>query len=590
MALGCINVLSPEFLDLKKQTGLNEHILAAKIQSWQDRNNRELDEFPTADELGYIARYNFSSDIDTNTINYNLKVVDTLIEIAKNRKTIRLNTKDKPYIEENLIKALASSVPKAQIKMVFDKLREKGVTSMSIDQLITDLLAENSFTVEVNTATQTAKGNNKIKGFNNDNFDVDSAYIVEDDLGGYLIQDKNDRMLTPLVYKTKEKATKVLNSLGNTPTQYYSNLTVPGGTNYTESEIATPGIIPNIKGHADFSTDNGIGWFRSDEQSGIIIKSFENVVKFHLKNNGPEEIAMDIEVSFEKKGNKWFETFEDDTREISETEARKAWNKNQKLITTADSGVGSKTRRVLEVQSDLFQKGRDKKDLINTVSGKENQFLQLLNKDNTWVTFFVKSILQDSARRGYEKVLFPTGKTAAKVEGHETIADEINKINEDIDILNLFLDKKSQEKALEIAYDSNKQGYYIKGKTTFLNNDITHKEKQYFLELVEIAKDQLETKKQEMKTQRLEKLKPVEAFYTNRVTNILNKLYDVKQITDEHGNTWNEVTLEKEQLADIAFSRTKESLIPETKTAKPIKVFRTSRAKDGQKEYDLAHN
>jgi hypothetical protein len=52
MALGCINVLSPEFIDLKKQTGLNEHILAAKIKSWQDRNKRELDEFPaSADEL-----------------------------------------------------------------------------------------------------------------------------------------------------------------------------------------------------------------------------------------------------------------------------------------------------------------------------------------------------------------------------------------------------------------------------------------------------------------------------------------------------------------------------------------------------------
>ena len=48
-----------------------------------------------------------------------------------------------------------------------------------------------------------------------------------------------------------------------------------------------------------------------------------------------------------------------------------------------------------------------------------------------------------------------------------------------------------------------------------------------------------------MKTQGIEKLKPVEAFYTNRVTNILNKLYDTKQVTDEHGNTWNEVTLDK---------------------------------------------
>jgi hypothetical protein len=36
------------------------------------------------------------------------------------------------------------------------------------------------------------------------------------------------------------------------PTQHYSNLTVPGGTNYTENEIATPAITPNIKGHAQF--------------------------------------------------------------------------------------------------------------------------------------------------------------------------------------------------------------------------------------------------------------------------------------------------------------------------------------------------
>ena len=53
------------------------------------------------------------------------------------------------------------------------------------------------------------------------------------------------------------------------PTQIYSNLTVPGGTNYTEQEIATPEITPNIKGHAAFSTAKGIGWFRSDEASFV---------------------------------------------------------------------------------------------------------------------------------------------------------------------------------------------------------------------------------------------------------------------------------------------------------------------------------
>ena len=59
--------------------------------------------------------------------------------------------------------------------------------------------------------------------------------------------------------------------------------------------------------------------------------------------------------------------------------------------------------------------------------------------------------------------------------------------------------------------------------------------------------NRLEKAKVDMKTQGIEKLKPIEAFYTNRVTNILNKLYDVKKVTDEHGNTWNEVDLSQEK-------------------------------------------
>lgn len=103
-----------------------------------------------------------------------------------------------------------------------------------------------------------------------------------------------------------------------------------------------------------------------------------------------------------------------------------------------------KTRRILEVQSDLFQKGRDKKDLtkdtnvpsdlfediyiesqtqgwtkeqfekekaklieeygLKTKVKSENQFLQLLNKDNNWVTFFIKSIIQDTTKQTITEV------------------------------------------------------------------------------------------------------------------------------------------------------------------------------------------
>jgi hypothetical protein len=156
----------------------------------------------------------------------------------------------------------------------------------------------------------------------------------------------------------------------------------------------------------------------------------------------------------------------------------------------------TKTRRILEVQSDLFQKGRKRFDLTSydlkvgdtfetdkglievtdilegsqTINIKnltigtsqyldrdtfitayknkigknpvsKNDFLQLLNKDSNWVTFFVKSIIQDSAKKGYEKVLFPSGDTASKVEGHTTL-EEFKK------------EKEARIKKLETEYNS----------------------------------------------------------------------------------------------------------------------------------------
>ena len=210
----------------------------------------------------------------------------------------------------------------------------------------------------------------------------------------------------------------------NLNTQYYSNLTVPGGTNYTENEISTPLITPSIKGHAQFSTDSGIGWFRADEAIA------------YGENTGNTISFPSID--------------------------------GQEVVSIPEQTLAkSKARRILEVQSDLFQKGRDSKDLITIINQREegvsdfgdtetfvvegyrynfngadeyndfedqfskrriingkidndsqqfiskeefakaysdyknpginspsNQFLQLLNKNNTWVTVFIKSIFK----------------------------------------------------------------------------------------------------------------------------------------------------------------------------------------------------
>ena len=409
------------------------------------------------------------------------------------------------------------------------KLIESEITK---DDITLELLKNNSFAVEVNTA----KENDKL-GKQPHPMDGEQSFTVNGDIytlnsdvepdgeGGisnFTTAYKNGKEITIEEYlKGKELASdKGIN------TSYHSNLTVPGGTNYTENAIQTPGIINRSMAHIkEFSKgiSNMLGWFRSDEQT--------------------------------KVGTGKVDEIDDD--------------KNQKTVQIFSGGTATNTRRILEIQSDLFQNSRDSKVIVKdlltnkTISleegfyyedsfykkennnyykdgvkiqaniasivtskaknikdyenTKENQFLQLLNKKGNWVNFFIQSIVQDSIKKGYEKVLFPTGETAAKVEGHQTIAEEIKELN------------NRKEKA-----------------ENYINNPIedirSPFDKDFTFNSIEEAKNELNNvnnKIKDLKTQGLEKLKPIEAFYTNRVTNILNKLYDVTEITDEHGNTWN---------------------------------------------------
>lgn len=180
---------------------------------------------------------------------------------------------------------------------------------------------------------------------------------------------------------------------------------------------------------------------------------------------------------------------------------------------------------------------------------KENDFLQLLNKDNNWVTFFIKSIIQDSSKKGYEKVLFPTGNTASKVEGHSTLEefkkekeDRINAIS-NIEVVENEVYKKAGEEAYSLKLnngqlegvfntkeDANK---HIEG----YNNEIT----------------QLKQELERVETEGFGALKPIYNFYENTVTNILNKTYgkdNVKTITDEYGNHWREISINQSRDLD----------------------------------------
>jgi len=474
---------------------------------------------------GFVPEYLYK------LVDYNLRAIN-ILQSDKAKQVFEKGKKNNWDLNKTLTEL---QVPKEQKQIILNK----NITDR--EEIITSLLADNSFVVEVNTTK--SKNNNERIVRNGNIYDI-----------------------------TPQGEEILIENPENT--SYYSYLTVPGGTNYTENEIATPDITPNIKGHAQFSTDNGIGWFRSDEQ----VKKGSERVK--------DQKAIDEEI-------RYYETLVDN-REASPEDLRTL---NQLKEGNYKSEDATKTRRILEVQSDLFQKGRDKKSLIGLSplvgdieqrpefldfiskqtkrlengeidefeanestekwkqnfsknynqqfnNSKENQFLQLLNKKGNWVNFFIQSIIQDSAKKGYERVLFPKGNTASKIEGHSTL-EEFKKQKEDR-IKELEKENTSLNKDLE-GEDLTKYN--------LPDSPIVSKE-QIIIDINKfLNKNNNEIKQLKQELERVEKegfsaLKPIYNFYENRVSNILNKLYDVNEITDEYGNTWNEVKIAPEMVQE----------------------------------------
>lgn len=465
-----------------------------------------------------------STEKPANEVNYILKSVEILSSDLAIQKFKR---GDKA--QWDLDKILTElQIPSAQKELLLT------FGTRNREELIENLVANYSYTVEINVA----KDKDFYQFYSNksdwdggdERREGDSPYIV---MNGHTGE-------TLLSFETEQEArnkAKELNESNPNNSSRYSNMTVPGGTNYTENEIRTPDITPSTKGHATFSTNQGIGWFRSDD---MVI----NQIPIHQ-----EKVDIDYE-----------------------------------------GGEPTKTRRILEIQSDLFQKDRDKVDLIgektkyiqegdegrhepnheeiwdrfydwaeinniepdgeakerflelynNGQDSTKNQFLQLLNKDNNWVGFFVKSIIQDSAKKGYENVLFPAGDTAAKVEGHDTIEDFI------------------REREIRIKYNKQYLEEGVKDVSVPIEGEMRYNEVSF--PLTEEDRNQLLNEnaqlERELSAARAGTLKisSIVNFYETTIKNILDKRgYKPERIKDEHGNEWYAVKVTPEMAQQILF-------------------------------------
>lgn len=651
-------------------------------QALENETKAEVPKFPFTleEDQESNTKYQMLGNRTKQNVDYALNVVKTLMEIAQpketkrtrkygeqaapERTTIRLNSKDKPYVEQNLRKALRGrGVTDAQIDFVFDYMKSNGIQAMSTEDLAMEVALGYARTVQIETAT----------------------YPLENT--------RNDRF-----YSRGRSGEK---------TQLYKKLNVPGGMNYTENNILTPGIVPAIKGHPRFAKEEAIGWFRSDVQTvdplGNIPKEGRTVGRVPTKTRRILEIQSDffqkarsllskgaslvrgpaqegfqigdrVEFRFyDRQGNPIEDDLiagtlvnyiQGDVEFLPEENQMEPAPPDMYVIKDEEGGIHRHNEEEGEL-SKLEPKSKDRES--------KSGFLNLLAKGDNWVSFFIRSIIQDSAKQGYKKALFPAGETAALIEGHETLTQELKRLQSLKERYENITDKdvaeakaklkeaKANYKKLiqeRIAIEKPKarvpfsektefnidsyqgkllndmedfqwvrvehvserpeiwndklyghddyqkhreafegkgkyNGYYIHGYNTDVGvldpgrtkivpiteerareiwnelnlrrnaNDIIHEDQ--IKNLAAEAKDLegaesrlkgVERDIKRLKSQGIEKLKPIEAFYEKKVTNILLKLYgkeNVKRIKDEYGNEWSEVNIENIKGLDTPF-------------------------------------
>lgn len=205
-----------------------------------------------------------------NQIQYRLKAVDVLMS-DKAKQMFAKGKKNKWSLDKILTEI---QIPKQQKDIILTSdFGEFYTNDLSLrENIIMSLLAENSFVVEINTAKKQPDKDDTTDGFvlNNKYYrrgygsDGQQIFEVSD-----ITDSENFQMWEPDTFTepqtiTKEEYLKAREQTSEN-TEYYSNLTVPGGTNYTEQNFETP-LIKVPKSHAQFNTENTIGFSRSDDK------------------------------------------------------------------------------------------------------------------------------------------------------------------------------------------------------------------------------------------------------------------------------------------------------------------------------------
>ena len=176
-------------------------------------------------------------------------------------------------------------------------------------------------------------------------------------------------------------------------------------------------------------------------------------------------------------------------------------------------------------------------------------------------------MIQNAAKNGYSKVWLPTGNTSAKVEGHTTL-EEFKKQKEDRikELENKGIKDIPFEQVTEFTQGSRiykkvngEWKLTIDGQSIpLISEDYTYNPEKDYNDSGVKELQQLKQELERVEREGFGALKPIYKFYEETVTNILKKQgYNPTLITDEYGNTWNEVIIDNKSLSKISLNLSK---------------------------------
>lgn len=264
--------------------------------------------------------------------------------------------------------------------------------------------------------------------------------------------------------------------------------------------------------------------------------------------------------------------------------------------TRIEDMADGKTRRVIEVQSDLYQKGNLEKELdpelyipdVEQPKSLEQRRLEkakLFHYANPTAHFrMVREEMKSAFLDGKDKVLFPTGETGMKIEGLVNRADKwVTLENEEItDGSNItegqvisFRDETGQvhEYRRFIVTKNNKDGTFRAVDMLTLENDQVGYDalnKYTDQETGDITlPDMLPAsfiKKVDSLAENLSALDTVDKenaiykFYDKTLSKYLKSKYNAQEITDENGVTWMEAKVTKDMGNPVEAFRVKDDV------------------------------